>query len=126
MWARAVCPTAVAVAEPEVRAVVAGPAGVGATAVGQTARAHIPQLERCYYAEGLTRNASLAGIVRLAVDVEAGRVSSASIVDRTWAGAGVVETESCLVRSVRGWRLGSANARIVLPLSFTSPARGAH
>lgn len=115
--------SAVAVAAPEVHAVVAGPPGVGAAAVGQAARAHIPQLERCYYDEGLTRNAALAGIVRLAVDVEAGRVTSARIVDRSWAGAGVAETESCLVQSVRGWRLGSSDARIVLPLSFTSPVR---
>ena len=71
-----------------------------------------------WYAENDPRAA-----LTLAVDVEAGRVTSARIVDRSWAGAGVAETESCLVRSVRGWRLGSSDARIVLPLSFTSPVR---
>jgi hypothetical protein len=113
----------VTIAPPEVRAVGAGTGGANASAVGQAARAHVPQLERCYHAEGLTRNASLAGLVRLAITVEGGRVTSAQIVDRSWVGAGVVETETCLVRSVRGWRLGSSDARIVLPLSFTSPTR---
>jgi hypothetical protein len=113
----------VAIGAPEVRAIVdAGPRG-DASAVGQTARAHVPQLERCYHEEGLTRNASLAGLVRLAIEVEAGRVTSARILDRSWVGAGVAETESCLVRAVRGWRFGSSDARIVLPLSFTSHTR---
>jgi hypothetical protein len=117
---------AVTIAAPEVRPIVDGASRGDVSEVGQTARAHAPQLERCYHDEGLTRNASLAGLVRLAIDVEAGRVTSAQIVDRSWVGAGVAETESCLVRSVRGWRLGSSNARIVLPLSFTSPARASH
>jgi hypothetical protein len=114
---------AVAIAAPEVRAVADGAPRGDVSEVGQTARAHVPQLERCYHEEGLTRNASLAGLVRLAIDVEAGRVTTARIVDRSWAGAGAAETESCLLRSVRGWRLGSSSARIVLPLSFTSPTR---
>lgn len=114
---------AVTVAAPEVRPIVGGPPGANVSEVGQTARAHVPQLERCYHQEGLSRNASLAGLVRLAITVEGGRVTSAQIVDRSWVGAGVAETESCLVRSVRGWRLGSSDARIVLPLSFTSPRR---
>ena len=112
---------AVTIAPPDVRPIAVG-AGVGdAGAVGQAARAHVPQLARCYYQEGLSRNASLAGLVRLAIVVEAGRVTSANIIDRSWAGAGVAETESCLLRSVRGWRLDGSEARIVLPLSFTSP-----
>ena len=113
----------VAIGAPEVRAIAdAAPRG-DASAVGQTARAHVPQLARCYHDEGLSRNASLAGLVRLAINIEGGRVTSARIVDRSWAGAGAAETESCLVQSVRGWRLGNADARIVLPLSFTSTAR---
>jgi hypothetical protein len=111
---------AVTVAPPEVRAVLPGAAQVDASEVGQGARARVPQLERCYHQEGLTRNPSLAGLVRLGIDVEGGQVTSARIVDRTWAGAGVAETESCLVRAVRGWRLGGSTAHIVLPLSFTS------
>jgi hypothetical protein len=113
----------VAIGAPDVRPLAdAAPRG-DASAVGQTARAHVPQLARCYHDEGLSRNASLAGLVRLAIEVEAGRVTSARVVDRSWVGAGVFETESCLVQSVRGWRLGSSDARIVLPLSFTSPQR---
>jgi hypothetical protein len=109
---------------PDVRAVAVGSATGSAAEMGQTARAHVPQLARCYHEEGLSRNRSLAGLVRLALTVEAGRVTSATIVDRSWAGAGAAEAESCLLRAVRGWRLGSSDARIVLPLSFTSPVRG--
>lgn len=107
------------IAPPEVRPVGAGPSAGNVSEVGQIARANAPNLERCYREEGLTRNASLAGLVRLAINVEGGRVTTAQIVDRSWVGAGAAETESCLVRAVRGWRLGSSNARIVLPLSFT-------
>ena len=114
---------AVTVAPPEVEALGPGPSVGNASAVGQTARAYVPQLARCYYDEGLSRNPSLGGVVRLALTVKAGRVTSASIVDRSWVGAGAAEAESCLLQSVRGWRLGDGDARIVLPLSFTSPAR---
>jgi hypothetical protein len=110
------------VGAPEVRAVAPGSGGGDAAEMGQTARAHVPQLARCYHDEGLSRNRSLAGLVRLALTVEAGRVTSAAIVDRSWSGAGAAEAESCLLRTVRGWRLGSSDARIVLPLSFTSPS----
>jgi hypothetical protein len=113
---------AVTVAPPEVRPMADGVQRGDLAEVGQTARARAPQLERCYLAEGLTRNASLAGLVRLAITVESGRVTSARIVDRSWSGAGAAETESCLVRSARGWQLGNASAQLVLPLSFTSPA----
>ncbi len=115
--------TEVVIAPPEVRAVAGAPAAGITSEVGQTARAHVPQLERCYHQEGLSRNPALAGLVRLGLTVEAGRVTSARIVDRTWTGAGAAEAEGCLVRMARGWRLGSADAQIVLPLSFTSPRR---
>ena len=110
------------IAAPDVRPMVAGAAVGNATEVGHAARAHAPQLERCYYDEGLTRNAALAGLVRLAITVEGGRVTAAEVASRSWSGAGVAETESCLVRAARGWQLGTGDARIVLPLSFTSPA----
>jgi hypothetical protein len=113
---------AVTIAPPEVRAVAGATPGI-TSEVGQTARAHVPQLERCYHQEGLSRNAELAGLVRLAMTIEGGRVIAAQIVDRTWTGAGVAEAEACLVRVARGWRLGGSDARIVLPLSFTSPRR---
>ena len=112
----------VSIAAPEVRPFVAGTSVGDATEVGRAARAHVPQLERCYYDEGLTRNAALAGLVRLALTVQGGRVTTAEIASRSWSGAGVAETESCLARVVRGWQLGSGDARVVLPLSFTSSA----
>ncbi|HZO20765.1 MAG TPA: hypothetical protein VFB46_17385 [Gemmatimonadaceae bacterium] len=114
---------ALTIAPPEVRPIAHAPSAGAATEVGQSARAHVPQLERCYYAEGLSRNPALAGLVRLAITVEGGRVTTAEVVSRSWAGAGASETERCLVRVARGWRLGSSSAHIVLPLSFTSPTR---
>lgn len=115
--------SALTIAPPEVRPIADAPSAGASTEVGQSARAHVPQLERCYYAEGLSRNPALAGLVRLAITVEGGRVTTAEVVSRSWAGAGASQTESCLVRVARGWRLGSSSARIVLPLSFTSPTR---
>ena len=115
--------SALTIAPPEVRPIADAPSAGAATEVGQSARAHVPQLERCYYAEGLSRNPALAGLVRLAITVEGGRVTTAEVVSRSWAGAGASETERCLVRVARGWRLGSSSAHIVLPLSFTSPTR---
>jgi hypothetical protein len=109
---------------PVVHPVAPGSAVGDAMEVGHAARAHVPQLERCYHDEGLTRNAALAGLVRLALTVEGGRVTSAQIASRSWSGTGAAETENCLMRTVRGWQLGSGDARIVLPLSFTSPAAG--
>lgn len=110
----------VAIAPPEVRAVAAGSSPGDVTEVGRTARAHAPQLQRCYQEEGLMRNPSLAGLVRLAIDVEGGRVTAARVVYRSWTGAGVAETESCLIGAIRGWRLGASSASLTLPFSFTS------
>jgi hypothetical protein len=111
------------VAPPEVRPAGPGTGAGDVVEVGQAVRAHVPQLERCYYEEGLTRNASLAGLVRLSMEVEAGQVRAARVVERSWSGAGVAETERCLERTARQWRLGESSARIVVPLSFTAPAR---
>jgi hypothetical protein len=117
--------SAMIVAPPDVRAVSAGTASGDIVEVGQAVRARAPQLERCYFEEGLARNASLAGLVRLAIEVEAGQVRSARVVERSWSGEGAAETESCLERTTRRWRLGTLSARIVLPLSFTNSARDA-
>ena len=110
----------VAIRPPEVRAVSVEGVPGDATEVGRAAREYAPQLQRCYLDEGLTRNPRLAGLVRLAIKVEGGRVVSARVVDRSWAGVGVVETESCLVRAIRGWRLGTSTGLVTLPFSFTS------
>lgn len=110
----------VAIMPPEIRAVSGEGARGDATEVGRSAREHAPQLQRCYVDEGLTKNPGLAGLVRLEIDVQKGRVISARVVDRSWTGAGVAETESCLVRAVRGWRLGTSTGVVTLPFSFTS------
>jgi hypothetical protein len=114
----------VAIMPPEVRAVSGDRARGDATELGRSARAYAPQLQRCYLDEGLTRNPRLAGLVRLEIDVDGGRVVAARVVDRSWAGAGVVETESCLVRAIRGWRLGGSTGVVTLPFSFTSGTLG--
>jgi hypothetical protein len=114
----------IAIMPPDVR-VASGDRGRGdATEIGRSARAYAPQLQRCYLDEGLTRNPGLAGLVRLEIAVEAGRVVSARVVDRSWTGTGVIETESCLVRAVRGWRLGTSTGLVTLPFSFTSGTIG--
>ena len=110
----------VTITPPEVRAVSVEGAPGDATEVGRAAREHAPQLQRCYLDEGLTINPGLAGLVRLEIDVQKGRVVSARVVDRSWTGAGVGETERCLVRAVRGWRLGTSTGVVTLPVSFTS------
>ena len=113
----------IAIMPPEIRAVSEGARG-DATEVGRSAREHAPQLQRCYVDEGLTKNPGLAGLVRLEIDVQKGRVVSARVVDRSWTGAGVAEAESCLVRAVRGWRLGTSSGVVTLPVSFTSGTPG--
>lgn len=103
--------------------VVTAPALDGATAdateLASFVRGRVAQLESCYE---LARGTDLAGVVALRITLgDAGSVRSAEIVRRTWSGSGAAETEGCLLRVVRGWRLPSGNegAAITLPISFT-------
>ena len=92
---------------------------VDATELASFVRGRVAQLQSCYE---LARGTDLAGVVALRITLGAeGAVRGAEIVRRTWSGAGAAETESCLLRVVRGWKLpsGSEGATITLPVSFT-------
>ena len=94
-------------------------ATVDATELASFVRGRVAQLQSCYE---LARGTDLAGVVALKITLgDAGSVRSAEIVKRTWSGAGAPETEGCLLRVVKGWRLpsGSAGATVTLPISFT-------
>jgi hypothetical protein len=108
---------------PEIRAPSAGGSSGDATEVARFVRGHASQLQHCYQQEGLTRNAALAGVVRIVMEMENGRATGVRVAQRTWSGAGVAETESCLLRVIRGWRVnGTTTGTITLPFSFTSAA----
>lgn len=86
------------------------PAGDVAS-VGTFVRGHESQLRFCYEEHGLRANPALAGSVTVAVSVAAsGAVSSASVAKRSWSGAGAAESEACILRAVRGWRLPSSTS----------------
>lgn len=104
---------------PVVTAPALGAATVDATELASFVRGRAAQLQSCYE---LARGTALAGVVALRITVgDTGSVRSAEIARRTWSGAGVTETEGCLLRVVKSWRLpsGSAGATITLPISFT-------
>ncbi|HKN68856.1 MAG TPA: AgmX/PglI C-terminal domain-containing protein [Gemmatimonadaceae bacterium] len=104
---------------PIVTAPPVGGAAVDATELASFVRGRAAQLQSCYE---LARGTDLAGVVALRITVgDAGSVRNAEIVRRTWSGAGAAETESCLLRVVKSWRLpsGSDGATITLPISFT-------
>jgi hypothetical protein len=92
---------------------------VDATELASFVRGRVAQLQSCYE---LARGTDLAGVVTLRITLgQAGSIRNADIVQRTWSGSGAVETEGCLLRVVRSWRLpsGSEGAAITLPISFT-------
>jgi len=104
---------------PIVTAPALGGATADATELASFVRGRAPQLQSCYE---LARGTDLAGVVALRITVgAAGSVQSAEIVNRTWSGASAADTEGCLLRVVRSWRLpsGSDGATITLPISFT-------
>jgi len=92
---------------------------VDATELASFVRGRVAQLQSCYE---LARGTDLAGVVALQITLgSAGAVRDAQIVRRTWSGSGAAETEACLLRIVRGWKLpsNSEGATITLPISFT-------
>jgi hypothetical protein len=104
---------------PIVTAPALGGSAADATELASFVRGRAAQLQSCYE---LARGTDLAGVVALRITVgDAGSVRSAEIVRRTWSGAGAAETEGCLLRIVKSWRLpsGSDGATITLPISFT-------
>ncbi len=89
--------------------------GEGADAVKSALRKYQSQLKACY--EGrLKQNPNLSGRVLLEIDVAAGRVGTAAIVENT---TGDKELGSCISRRARGWRLpAETEGTFAMPLTF--------
>ena len=100
----------------------AGGVARDASAVGEGVRGRVAALQSCYEREGRERNATLAGMVAVAVTVGSdGRVRVASVTRRSWSGPGAAETEACVLAAVRRWSLNSAEAGTYeFTVSFTA------
>jgi hypothetical protein len=98
------------------------PAG-NVAAVGTHVRGNESQLRFCYQEVGLAANPALAGSITVAITVAGnGSVSNASVTKRTWSGAGAAESEACILRSIRGWRLpatGASSSTYSFPFNFS-------
>lgn len=95
----------IAVAAPTiVRSADGGASGRDMSRLGTFVRGRQAQLQYCYRDVGLPINPALAGSVSVAITLDAaGAVSEARVATRSWSGAGVAETESCILSRVRGW-----------------------
>jgi len=80
------------------------------------------QLRVCYE-RGLAVNPGLAGSVTVAAEIAAdGTVGTPRVSRRSWSGAGVAEAESCILNTLRGWRLPASTGGAAIysfPFSFT-------
>jgi hypothetical protein len=86
-----------------------GGPGRDAGELGTQVRDHQSQLRFCYDEYGLKVNPGLAGSVTISIGLAgSGSVTSASITNRTWSGAGVDGTENCILQRVRGWHFPSS------------------
>jgi len=80
--------------------------------LGTFVRSRQAQLQFCYQEQGLLLNPSLAGTIGVEVALAPnGSVASARITERTWSGAGVAETEGCILQRIRGWGFPASNAQ---------------
>jgi len=81
-----------------------GASGRDMARLGTFVRARQAQLQYCYADAGLAANPALAGSVSVTVTLDAsGAVREGRVTNRTWSGAGVVETEACILQRVRTW-----------------------
>ena len=90
-----------------------------ASELGSFIRSRVSQLQSCYEQAGGT---DLAGVVALRLTLgSGGSVQAAEIVRRTWSGPGAAQTEACLIKIARGWRVpsGAEGATVTIPISFT-------
>jgi hypothetical protein len=103
--AGSVARASIAVAAPTVvRGADGGASGRDMTRLGTFVRGRQAQLQYCYRDVGLPLNAQLAGSVNVAITMDAaGAVTEARVATRTWSGAGVPDTEACILQRVRGW-----------------------
>ncbi|MBM4194118.1 MAG: AgmX/PglI C-terminal domain-containing protein [Gemmatimonadetes bacterium] len=97
--------TNIAVSAPTVvRSADGGASGRDMARLGTFARGRQAQLQFCYRDVGLNVNPNLSGSVSVAITLDAaGRVSESRIANRTWSGAGVQETEACILSRVDSW-----------------------
>lgn len=71
--------------------------------VGSFVRARQPQLHYCYQ-QGLEKNPALAGSATVSVTLAGdGKVKNVGVLERTWAGKGVKEAESCIRAKIFAW-----------------------
>ena len=93
------------------------------SALGTYVRGHESQLRFCYQENGLAVNPRLAGSITVGITVAgSGSVSAATVTKRTWSGAGAAESEACILRAVRGWRLPAsdrAQRTYAFPFNFS-------
>jgi TonB family protein len=92
--------------------------------LGTYVRSRQAELRFCYEEHGLKVNPGLAGTITVSIGIaESGRVTSASISNRTWSGAGVSAVESCVLSRIRGWRFPAASGvgtgTYAFPFNFT-------
>lgn len=92
--------------------------------LGTFVRSRQAELRFCYQEHGLKVNPGLAGTITVSIGIaESGRVTSASISNRTWSGAGVSAVESCVLSRIRGWRFPAASdvgtGTYAFPFNFT-------
>jgi hypothetical protein len=79
--------------------------------LGTFVRSRQAQLQFCYQEQGLLVNPGLAGSISVEVSLApSGAVATARITERTWAGAGVSEAESCIMQRIRGWSFPASSA----------------
>lgn len=79
--------------------------------LGTFVRSRQAQLQFCYQEQGLLINPALAGSISVEVTLApTGAVASARISDRTWAGAGVSEAETCILGRIKGWAFPASSA----------------
>jgi len=80
--------------------------------LGTFVRSRQAQLQFCYQEQGLLLSPALAGTIGVEVALAPnGSVASARITERTWSGAGVAETEGCILQRIRGWGFPASNAQ---------------
>lgn len=79
--------------------------------LGTFVRSRQAQLQFCYQEQGLLLNPTLAGAIGVEVSLTPpGAVATARINDRTWSGAGVAETEGCILSRIRAWTFPASSA----------------
>ena len=91
--------------------------GEGADAIRATVKKYSPRVKSCYE-QRLKEVPSLGGRVAVDVSISAGRVTSVSIAENT---TGDSKLESCITRSIKGWRFDtSVSDDVYLPFSLNA------